>query len=381
MIRIAQVAPNIFPIPPAHHGGTERIIHDLSTALINLGVQVTLFAPSDSATDLPRIGDHPSLAALERRHGPVAPGVPAALDALQLEALRLRLDAFDIVHCHGEFAHAALLGARRRRSLTTVHWRVDELDRALFFAGFPDLPVAAISAAQEAGIPVANRAGIVHHGIARDRYALRAQPGAHVAFVGRMTDQKRPDTAIRVARAASLPIRLGGTIDVGNPDYFERQVRPLLGDDATYLGPVDDTQKAELVGSARALLFPIDWPEPFGLVMIEAMSAGTPVIAFRNGSVPEVIADGVSGVLCDSMDDAVAAVHTVKTMSRAGVRRHFETQFTAKRMVEKYVAVYESLLAGQSDVIKMPQAASFSPRYGDLNGSALAAIPVAAMPA
>jgi glycosyltransferase involved in cell wall biosynthesis len=345
VIRIAQVAPNIFPIPPAHHGGTERIIHDLSTALINLGVQVTLFAPSDSATDLPRIGDHPSLAALERRHGPVAPGVPAALDALQLEALRLRLDAFDIVHCHGEFAHAALLGARRRRSLTTVHWRVDELDRALFFAGFPDLPVAAISAAQEAGIPVANRAGIVHHGIARDRYALRAQPGAHVAFVGRMTDQKRPDTAIRVARAASLPIRLGGTIDVGNPDYFERQVRPLLGDDATYLGPVDDTQKAELVGSARALLFPIDWPEPFGLVMIEAMACGTPVVAWNRGSVPEIVEDGVTGFIVSSEAEAVEALARIGQLDRARIRQRFEARFTAERMAADYLALYRRLLA------------------------------------
>ncbi len=203
VIRVAQIAPNIFPIPPEHHGGTERVIHDLSTALQSLGVEVTLFAPSDSATLLPRIGNHPSLAALERRHGSVPPGMPAALDALQLEALRRRLAEFDIVHGHGEFAHAALLGERRRRSLTTIHWRVDELDRALFFDGFPDLPVAAISAAQEAGIPAANRAGVVHHGIDRDRYAANPAPGSHVAFVGRMTDQKRPDAAIRVARAAA----------------------------------------------------------------------------------------------------------------------------------------------------------------------------------
>ncbi|WP_318784169.1 glycosyltransferase family 4 protein [Methylobacterium flocculans] len=344
MIRVAQIAPNIFPVPPEHHGGTERVIHDLSTALRSSGVEVTLFAPSDSATDLPRIGDQPSLSALEQRYGRVAPGVPAALDALQLEALRLRLDAFDIVHCHGEFAHAALLGPRRRHSLTTVHWRVDELDRALFFAGFPDLPVAAISAAQAAGIPASNRAGIVHHGIARDRYALRTQPSEHVAFVGRMTDQKRPDTAIRVARAAGIPIRLGGTLDVGNPDYFEQRVRPLLGEDATYLGPVDDTRKGDLLGSARALLFPIDWPEPFGLVMIEAMACGTPVVAWDRGSVPEVVEHGLTGFVVSSEAEAVEALGRIGQLDRAQIRRRFEARFTAERMARDYLALYRRLL-------------------------------------
>ncbi|MGU3537971.1 glycosyltransferase family 4 protein [Methylobacterium sp. A54F] len=345
MIRVAQVAPNIFPVPPKHHGGTERVIYDLCTALRSLNAEVTLFAPSDSATDLPCVGNHPSLSALETRYGRVAPGVPAALDALQLEALRLRLDAFDIVHCHGEFAHAALLGARRRHSLTTVHWRVDELDRALFFAGFPDLPVAAISAAQAAGIPPSNRAGVVHHGIARDRYSFRAEPEGHVAFVGRLTDQKRPDTAIRVARAAGLPIRLGGTVDVGNPDYFDGQVRPLLGPDATYLGPVDDVRKGELLGGARALLFPIDWPEPFGLVMIEAMACGTPVIAWNRGSVPEIVEDGVTGFVVASEAEAVAALARIGGLDRARVRRRFEERFTAERMAQDYLALYERLLA------------------------------------
>ena len=283
--------------------------------------------------------------ALERQHGRVAPGVPAALDALQLEALRQRLDAFDLIHCHGEFAHAALLGARRRRSLTTIHWRVDELDRALFFEGFPDLPVAAISAAQAAGIPACNRAGIVHHGIDRTRYAFGDAPDGHVAFVGRLTDQKRPDVAIRVARAAGLPIRLGGTIDVGNPAYFEDRVRPLLGPDATYLGPVDDARKGELLRGARALLFPIDWPEPFGLVMIEAMACGTPVVAWDRGSVREVVEDGVTGFVVASEAEAVAALARIGRIDRAEVRRRFEARFTAERMARDYLALYHRLLA------------------------------------
>jgi glycosyltransferase involved in cell wall biosynthesis len=314
-------------------------------ALQKAGMDVTLFAPSDSVTELPRVGDYPSLAALEAREGRVAPGVPAALEALQMEGLARRLDAFDIVHCHGEFAHAAILGARRCRSLTTVHWRVDERDRALFFAGFPDLPVAAISAAQEAGIPAPNRAGIVHHGIARDRYALETNPEGYLAFVGRMTDQKRPDAAIRVARSAGLPVRLAGTIDVGNPDYFDRAVRPLLGDDAVYVGPVDDAAKSRLLSGARALLFPIDWPEPFGLVMIEAMACGTPVIAWNRGSVPEIVEDGVTGFIVASEEEAVAAVARVGTLDRAQVRRRFEARFTSERMAADYLAIYRRLLA------------------------------------
>ncbi|WP_426220472.1 glycosyltransferase family 4 protein [Methylobacterium sp. NFXW15] len=344
-MRIAQIAPNIFPVPPNHHGGTERVVHDLSTALWSLGQEVTLFAPSDSATELPRVGNYPSLSALERVHGRVAPGVPAALDALQLEALRARLGEFDIIHCHGEFAHAALLGERRRHSLTTVHWRVDELDRALFFAGFPDLPVAAISAAQEAGIPASNRMGVVHHGIDRDRYAVSVEPGPHVAFIGRMTDQKRPDVAIRVARAAGLPIHLGGTIDVGNPDYFDRAVRPLLGPEAIYDGPVDDAAKAALLGSAQALLFPIDWPEPFGLVMIEAMACGTPVIAWKRGSVPEIVEDGVTGFIVSSEAEAVDALGRIGHLDRTRIRRRFEERFTSERMARDYLALYQRLLA------------------------------------
>jgi glycosyltransferase involved in cell wall biosynthesis len=310
-----------------------------------LGVQITLFAPADSATDIPRIGDAPSLIALERQHGRVAPGVPAVLEALQLEALRRHLDEFDIVHCHGEFAHAALLGPRRRHSLTTIHWRVDELDRALFFAGFPDLPVAAISAAQEAGIPVSNRAGIVHHGIDRHRYHPGAGTGGYVAFVGRMTDQKRPDTAIRVARTAGMAIRLAGTIDVGNPGYFDAEVRPLLGAGADYVGPVDDVGKQALLGGASALLFPIDWPEPFGLVMIEAMACGTPVVAWNRGSVPEVVEDGVTGFVVSSEAEAVAALGRVADLDRAVIRARFEARFTAERMAADYLALYRRLLA------------------------------------
>ena len=342
-LRVAQVAPNIFPVPPELSGGTERIVHDLSKALESLDIAVTLFAPSDSRCDIARIGDHPSLDALEREHGTVPPSMPQVLEAIQMEELRRRLDDFDIIHCHGEFAHAAILGERRRHSLTTIHWRVDERDRRLFFAAFPDLPVAAISHAQDDKIPPSNRAGIVHHGIEAQRFTIGTGEGGYAAFVGRITDQKRPDAAIRIARQAGLSIRLAGDIDVGNPTYFDNHVRPLLGDDATFIGPIDDAAKQHLLGGARALLFPIDWPEPFGLVMIEAMACGTPVIAWRRGSVPEIVEDGVTGFIIDSEEEAVRALERVGTLDRHRVRKAFDTRFTADRMARDYLSIYRRL--------------------------------------
>ena len=345
-LRVAQVAPNIFPTPPEFAGGTERIVHDLCKGLESLNISVTLFAPAESGCDIRRIGSQLSLKALEAQHGVVPPSIPQVLEAIQMEALRRRLDDFDVIHCHGEFAHAAILGERRKNSLTTIHWRVDELDRRLFFAAFPDLPVAAISASQEAGIPVSNRAGVVHHGLNAHRFSLQAGEGGYVAFVGRMTDQKRPDLAIRVARQASMAIRLAGEIDVGNPTYFDCQVRPLLGPDAVHLGAVNDAAKQVLLGGAAALLFPIDWPEPFGLVVIEAMACGTPVIAWRRGSVPEIVEEGVTGFIVESEEEAVAALKRVASLNRQTVRKRFEARFTAERMARDYLAIYKRL-AGQ----------------------------------
>ena len=343
-LRIAQIAPTIFPVPPENHGGTERIINDLCLALQRAGVDVTLFGPADSSVDVRRIGTFPSLQSLERTYGSLPPSIPAVLEAVRMEDLRLRLADFDVVHCHGEFFHAALLGNQRLHSLTTIHWRVDELDRELFFKAFPDLPVAAISAAQEAGLPRSNRAGVVHHGIERDRYQASLAPGSYLAFIGRMTDQKRPDAAIRVALAAGREIRLAGTVDVGNPLYFDREVRPLLCDRAHYLGPLEDKGKSDLLRAAEALLFPIDWPEPFGLVMIEAMACGTPVIAWDRGSVSEIIEDGVTGFIVRSEEEAVAAIARIGSIDRAGVRRRFEERFTSDRMAADYIGLYRKLL-------------------------------------
>jgi len=346
-LRVAQVAPGIFPVPPRDHGGTERVIGDLCVSLKQAGVEVTLFAPSDSAAPVPQVGKLPSLLSLENKYGSVPPSIPSVLEAVRMEELRSQLDDFDIIHCHGEFFHAALLGNRRRHSVTTIHWRVDELDRELFFASFPDLPVAAISAAQNAMLPPANRTRVVHHGLARDRYAAGPGQGGYLAFIGRMTDQKRPDRAIRVARAAGWNIRLAGTVDVGNPQYFEREVAPLLGPDAVYEGPLDDAGKQQLLQGAAALLFPVDWPEPFGLVMIESMACGTPVIAWDKGSVSEIVENGVSGFVVDDEAGAVSAIKRLGELDRSVVRQRFDARFTSERMAADYIALYRSLLDGR----------------------------------
>jgi len=342
-LRIAQVAPVIFPVPPVDSGGTERIVHDLTEELVAMGHDVTLLGPSDSRTSARLLATSPSLSQWQQRQDNVPPGVPGVLEALVLEQLRQHLDQFDVIHCHGEFCHAALLGERRRHSLTTIHWRVDELDRQLFFAGFPDLPVAAISRAQGAVIPTSNRLGMVYHGLDPARFNLGNGRGKYLAFIGRMTDQKRPDRAIDVARAGGHELRLAGDIDAGNPLWFDRHVAPELDAQILYIGPVDDRHKQSLLGNALALLFPIDWPEPFGLVMIEAMACGTPVIAWRNGAVEEIIEEGVSGFVVGSHAEAVEAVRRAPELDRQRVREAFLERFTARRMAQDYVRLYRQL--------------------------------------
>jgi len=349
-LRIAQVSPVILPLPAREAGGTERIVVDLSVALANLGHEVTVFAPGDSTLDLPCERALPSLAWHEAHAEAVPPGLPAVLEAALLERLRQRIDDFDIIHCHGEFFHGALLGAHRARSLTTIHWRTDELDRQRFFEAFPDLPVAAISASQARTIPASNRAAMVPHGLDPARFTPPHAPvstagrGA-LLFIGRMTDQKRPDRAIEIAWRSQHALKLAGSVDPGNPYYFEHHVAPRLGGRIEHIGAIGDAAKRALLTDAPALLFPIDWPEPFGLVLIEAMACGTPVIAWRRGAVPEIVEHGVTGFIVDSMDEAVDAVNRLPTLDRAAIRARFATRFSAERMARDYVQAYLRQLA------------------------------------
>ena len=338
-MRIAQVAPLIFPVPPADHGGTERVVHDLSEALIARGHAVTLFAASGSRTR----GTLVEQGACVSSVADAPPSLPSAMECVMLDRVAARAHAFDVIHCHTELYHAAVLRAHAAKLVTTIHWRADELDRRLYFDHFDRLAVVAISDAQAATLPASNVAGTVRHGIAGDRFAPGSGAGGYCAFLGRMTDQKRPAIAIAIAEAAGMDTRLGGTVDVGNPTYFRERVEPLLNERHRYLGPVTDARKQRFLGDAAVLLFPIDWPEPFGLVMIEAMACGTPVVAFGRGSVPEVVDEGVTGFVVDTFAQAVAAVGRARLLDRGAVRARFEERWTAQRMAAGYEAIYRTL--------------------------------------
>ncbi len=342
-MRIAQVAPLQFTVPPLDHGGTERVVADLTNALVERGHSVTLFAAAGSETRGTLVPQGPCVSSV----ADAPPSLPSAMECVMLDRVAAMADTFDIIHCHTELYHAAVLRAHRSKCLMTIHWRADEADRRLYFDHFTDQKVAAISSAQVSGFPAANCAGIVHHGIPEHRYRLDDGGGGYCAFLGRLTDQKRPDRAIAIAAGAGLTVRLGGTRDVGNPTYFDTVVAPLLGDDVTYVGPVAETDKQAFLGQAAVLLFPIDWPEPFGLVMIEAMACGTPVVAWRHGSTAEIVEEGISGYIVDDLESAVRAVGLARQLDRAAVRNAFERRFTAAHMARRYESIYADMAAAR----------------------------------
>lgn len=344
-LHIALVCAPIYPVPPPDTGGTERVVTALVRELRSRGHRVTLFAAEDSTLEVDElVSPGPSLYALQRSRSDVAPGVPPALEAIMLDQLAARADDFDIIHAHVDFAHAPALRAHRDKLLTTLHWRVDQLDRAFFWSYFDDLAANAISHDQLSRFPGRRCLGVVHHGLDPNELMLEDRPREGAAFLGRMTDQKGPDRAIRIARRAGWSIRLAGDIDAGNPDYHARYVVPALGDDAVYLGPVDTPGKQALLAGAEALIMPIDWPEPFGLVMIEALACGTPVLAARQGAAAEIVIDGVNGFLYDDEADAPALLARCRQLDPAEVRATFEARFTAAQMTDGYEALYARLL-------------------------------------
>ena len=340
-MNIAQVAPLQFTVPPQDHGGTERMVADLTDALVARGHTVTLFAAEGSQTQAQLQPQGPCVSSI----GDAPPSMPSAVECCMLDRVAQQADAFDVIHCHTELYHAAVLRTHRHKCLMTIHWRADQMDRQVYFDHFNDQQVAAISRSQAATLPEANCIGTVHHGIPEDRYSLGDGTGGYCAFLGRLTDQKRPDRAIEIAERAGLPIRLGGTRDVGNPTYFERAIQPRLSAKATYIGPVTEADKQDFLGNAAVFLFPVDWPEPFGLVMIEAMACGTPVVAWRNGSTSEIIDDGVTGYVVDTMEAAVEAVGKAQLLDRKAIRDAFEHRFTAGRMAADYENLYARMVA------------------------------------
>ena len=339
-MRIAQVAPLHESVPPQKYGGTERVVHFLTEELVSRGHEVTLFASGDSQTSAELHACVPR--ALRLGQQPVDPTVP---ETLQLEAVGRQAHRFDIIHFHTGHLHFPLSSRLGVPHLTTQHGRLDLVDLPELYRVFAEIPLVSISDHQRRPLAAANWQATIHHGLPVDRYTLVPDPDDYLVFVGRIAPEKRLDRAIAIATATGLPLRVAAKVDRVDRDYFESAIQPLITGNplVEFVGEIDDIDKQEFIGRARALLFPIDWPEPFGLVMIEAMACGTPVIAWRNGSVPEVMHDGVTGFVVDSHEAAVAAVEQLVTIDRAGVRALFDTCYTAPRMADDYERLYGSL--------------------------------------
>ena len=340
-MRIAQIAPLIESVPPRLYGGTERIVSYLTEELVRMGHDVTLFASGDSMTSAKLVGCVPQALRLDTN---VRDPIPYYM--LLLDRVRQHADSFDILHFHIDQLHFPLFRHMAGRAVTTVHGRQDLPDLKPLYLGFSDMPLVSISNAQRRPIPNANFVATVHHGLPADLHKPVFNPrGGYVAFLGRISLEKRPDRAIQMARALGIPLKIAAKVDRVDESYFREVIVPLLdGPGVEFIGEINDQQKKEFLGEAMALLFPVDWPEPFGLSIIEAMACATPVLAFRCGSVPEVIDQGVSGIIVDNLEEAVGALPRVIALDRRAVRRRFEERFTATRMAKDYLGVYRSLL-------------------------------------
>jgi glycosyltransferase involved in cell wall biosynthesis len=340
-MRIAEVAPLYESVPPRQYGGTERVVSYLTEELVARGHDVTLFASGDSET-------RARLVPVSRR------GLRLGEKAVDAVALHLgmllqvyeRGGEFDVIHCHTDYLGLPLTRGVATPTLVTLHGRLDLAEAHPVYRAFPEVGFVSVSAAQRAPLPDVSWAATVHHGLPESLYRFQPAPGRHLLFLGRISPEKRPDAAIRVAVQSGVPLRIAAKVDPADRDYFERVVRPLLDHPLVeFLGEVDDRAKEALLGDALALIFPVDWPEPFGLVLIEALACGTPVIARRRGSVPEVVADGHTGFICETERDMIAAVRRVATLERAACRAEFERRFTAGRMAEGYLRVFAARAA------------------------------------
>jgi glycosyltransferase involved in cell wall biosynthesis len=342
-MKIAQVAPLFERVPPRFYGGTERVVSYLTEELVRQGHDVTLFASGDSKTsaDLVRCCD------VALRLNPVVVD-PTPYHVIMLEEVRRRADQFDVIHFHIDFLHCPLVRDFAQRTVTTLHGRLDLPHIVPFYTVFYEFPLVAVSDDQRKYLRGVNWAGTVHHGLPRDLLPFQPKAsGGYLAFLGRIAPEKRPDTAIEIAARTGMPLKIAAKVDRVDLAYCREKISPMVKAHANveFVGEIAEHQKAAFLGQASALLFPVDWPEPFGLVMIEAMACGTPVIALNRGSVPEVIEQGVSGFIVDTVDQAVAAVQRVAKLDRAKVRAAFERHFTAERMARDYLNVYQALTA------------------------------------
>ncbi|HET9888518.1 MAG TPA: glycosyltransferase family 4 protein [bacterium] len=341
-MRIAQAAPLFESVPPQLYGGTERVVSYLTEELVHQGHEVTLFASGDSQTAAKLVPCCPRSLRLD----------PGSIDAtahhvVMLEKIARMRDQFDVIHFHIDYLHFPLSRRANVPQLTTLHGRLDIPDLVPLYREFPEMPVVSISYSQRAPLPWVNWIDTVYHGLPQGLYSFRSRPGNYLAFLGRTSPEKRVDRAIRIAKAVGMELRIAAKVEDVDRKYFEEEIQPYLDDPSIrFVGEIGEREKNVFLGNAYALLFPIDWPEPFGLVMIEAMACGTPVIAYRQGSVPEVMVDGETGFIVEETDDAVDAVRRVANLSRERCREVFEERFTAGRMARDYVSIYERIAAG-----------------------------------
>ena len=343
-MKIAQIAPLAESVPPRLYGGTERIVSYLTEELIRLGHDVTLFASGDSITSAKLVGCSTKAVRLD----------PTVMDIipyymLMLDRVRQSADQFDILHFHIDHFHFPVFRSMAARTVTTLHGRQDLPDNRPLYFGFNDFPLVSISTDQRRPVPHANFAATIHHGLPTALLRPTFEPQGHyLAFLGRISPEKGPDKAIAIARKAGMTLKIAAKVDRADQAYFNSTIRPLLGPGVEFLGEINEKEKSQFLGEAGGLLFPINWPEPFGLVMIEAMACGTPVLAFNKGSVAEIVDQGITGILVDTVEEADCKLATLLSLDRRVVRRRFEERFSATRMARDYAQLYRRLqIAGR----------------------------------
>jgi glycosyltransferase involved in cell wall biosynthesis len=343
-MRIAQVAPLYESVPPRYYGGTERVVSWLTEKLVSLGHEVTLFASADSITNATLVPICKKALRLQAQCID-----PVAHHVLMMEKVFARAEDFDLIHFHIDYLHFSRSRREQVPCLTTLHGRLDIPDLAPLYREFSELPVVSISDSQRRPLPAINWVGTVHHGMPPDALPFHKGPGRYLAFLGRISPEKGLDRAIQIAIAVKKPLKIAAKVDRADSDYFRRKIKPLLDHPLIeFIGEIGNMEKSEFLGNAEALLFPIDWPEPFGLVMIESMACGTPVIAYPRGSVPEIICNGVNGYTVKDESEAIRAVERLSELDRRECRECFETNFSDTRMAEQYVSIYQKLVHPKS---------------------------------
>jgi glycosyltransferase involved in cell wall biosynthesis len=349
-MRIAQVAPLYESVPPKLYGGTERIVSYLTEELVNQGHDLTLFATGDSLTQANLVPICPQALRLNKNCvDQMAPHI------LMLEMVLAQKHEFDIIHFHIDYLHFPLTRNMELTALTTLHGRLDVPELAPLYREFREVPVSSISDTQRKPLPWLNWQGTIYHGLPENQFAFHPEPGQYLAFLGRISPEKGLDQAIAIAKRAGIPLKIAAKIDRVDQQYFASCIRPLLQDPSIeFLGEIGFPEKDAFLGGAAALLFPIVWPEPFGIVMIEAMACGTPVIAYPQGSVPEVLEDGMTGFLVHDVAEAIEAVQKIPTIDRATCRRRFEERFTSSLMSSHYLQLYETILRDKAEMVSAP---------------------------